>query len=67
MLTSRLEFHEFIKFNYCQGLAEKEVVKVTLQIIVNQPAPKETQLLTFESHLLLTGKLLGIQLSQKHR
>ncbi len=33
--------------------------------IVNQPAPKETQLFSFESRLSLTGKLHGIQSSQK--
>jgi hypothetical protein len=33
--------------------------------IVNQPAPKETQLFSFESCLLLTGKLRGTLPSQK--
>jgi hypothetical protein len=37
------------------------------QDIVNIPAPKDTQLFTFKSHLLLTGKLDGIQSSQKHK
>ncbi len=34
---------------------------------VNQPAPKEIQLFSFESCLLLTSKLRGIQSSQKQK
>ncbi len=41
-------------------------MELSRNIIVNELAPKETQLFLFKSCLLLTGKVHGIQSSQKH-